>query len=154
MGIRTIHTSVLAAGLVIAGLACRQPAQIDKTAAAQMLMDLERQAWAAIRDRQADMFKGLVTENFLVVGSWRTLDLSQKVAQINDPGFTLKEFAFSDMNVTFPAQDSAIVTYKATYRYVAGGQEGGDEVNCSSVWSNRENKWLAILHSEAVPAKD
>ena len=153
MNIRITRPTVIALAMALAGLGCQQPSQIDKPAVTQTLMEKEGQAWAAIRDRQADTFKGLVTENFVTVSSWGFQDLNQKVADINNPNFTLKEFAFSDMKVIFPAQNNAVVTYKATYKYVVGGQEGGGAVNCSSVWANRDNKWLGLIHTESVPVK-
>ena len=153
MSIRIIPI-VMALGLALAGPGCQQPIQVDKSAVTQALMDMEGQAWAVVRDRQPDSFKGLVTDDFVIVSSWGTQDLNQKVADINNTNFTLKGFTFSDMKVGFPAERSAVVTYKAAYQYVAGGKEGQDEVNCSSVWANRGDKWLAIIHTESVPVKD
>jgi len=154
MSIRIIRTSAVALGLALAALGCQQPSQIDKTAATQILTEKEGQAWAAVRDRQADNFKGLVTEDFVIVSSWGTQNLKQKIADINDLNFTLKNFVFSDMNIIFTIPNDAVVTYKASYKYVAGGQEGEGTVNCASVWKNQDNKWLAIFHTESIPVKN
>ena len=106
MSIRIIPT-VMALGLALTGPGCQQPIQVDKSAVTQTLMDMEGQAWAAIRDRQADSFKGLVTDDFVIVSSWGTQDLNQKVAQINNPDFTLKEFAFSQLCSIWKEQSTA-----------------------------------------------
>jgi hypothetical protein len=66
----------------------------------------------------------------------------------------LKAFTFADMKVIFSTVGHAVVAYKADYEFVAGGQEGKGQANCCSVWANRGDKWLAILHTESVPAKD
>ena len=95
-----------------------------------------------------------MANDFVIVSSWGTQDLTQKIEDINDPNFSLKEYLFSDMKVIFSGKNRAVVTYKANYKFVAGGNEGGGSVNCSSVWENHENKWQGILHTEALPANN
>jgi hypothetical protein len=141
-------------GLALAGPGCQKPYQVDTAAATQTLMEMEGQAWAAVRDKQGDLFRSLFRDDGLIVSSWLTQDMNQKVEQINNPKFALSEYELSDMKVTFPSRNNAIVNYKATYKYVWDGQEFPATVNSASVWVNQERRWLAILHTESVFVND
>lgn len=149
-----IPTTGIILGLALAGLGCRKPNEVNKAVATQALMEMEGQAWAAVRDKQGDLFRSLFRDDGLIVSSWMTQGLDQKVEQINNPKFTLKEYELTDMKVTFPSQNNAIVNYKATYTYIWDGQERPTTVNSASVWVNQERKWLAILHTESVFVND
>ena len=52
------------------------------------------------------------------------------------------------MHVTHPAQDVAIVVYKADLQGRYKGKDVSGTYNCSGVWMNKGGKWLCPLHTE------
>ena len=66
-----------------------------------------------------------------------------------DPRHGLLEFTLSDMDVLFPSDDLAIVTYRAHQKMRMDGQEGEQDVVDSSTWLRLHGEWKCVAHSES-----
>jgi hypothetical protein len=67
----------------------------------------------------------------------------------------LKAFELSDMDVLFPTEDTAVLTYRARQSMAPRGKEEltTQEMNDSSTWVRREGRWQCVMHTETpVPA--
>jgi hypothetical protein len=110
------------------------------------VMQLEKKAWDAYKNRQADAFKALCAPNYTGVYDVGMKDAQKEVADINDT--ELRSVSFSDMHATNPSKKVAIVIYKADVQGAFKGKDFSGMYNCSAVWMNESGKWLCLLHTE------
>jgi len=56
--------------------------------------------------------------------------------------------AFADMKVVFPAADVAVISYKVTTQATSAGQDISGTYNAATVWVKYADKtWLAVFHT-------
>jgi len=123
------------------------PAKSGKSAATDTtITNLEKSAWEAFKNKQADAFEALLSKDFYAVYSdgIKTLD-----AEVADMAKTdLHDYSFADVKVVFPHPKVAVITYKATQQATSGGQDMSGNYNCGSVWVQHGGKWVGVFHTE------
>jgi hypothetical protein len=107
----------------------------------------EKAAWQAFKDKKADAFKKLISADLIAVYSDGVNNLQKELDSMAKTD--MKSFDLTDFNVTFPAHDTAIITYKATVEATQEGKDVGGTLNCGSVWHMKNGKWMGVFHSEA-----
>src|SRR5205085_2575001 len=65
---------------------------------------------------------------------------------------TLKSFAMSDVKVSSPDADTAIITYKCKVERTMGGKEDNGTYNCGSVWRKQGSEWKGVFHCDSKEA--
>jgi Domain of unknown function (DUF4440) len=104
-------------------------------------------AWEAYKNKQADAFKALMSNDYYGVYAEgvKTLD-----AEVTDMAKSdLREYSLADVKVVFPHPKVAVLTYKATVQASADGKDISGTYNCGSVWVQKSSKWAGVFHSEA-----
>jgi len=123
------------------------PAKSGKSASNESaISDLEKSAWEAYKNKQADAFKALLSKDYCGVyaDGVKTLD-----AEVADMAKTdLRDYSFADVKVTFPHAKVAVITYKATQHATSGGQDVSGTYNSGSVWIKGGGKWVGVFHTE------
>src|SRR5437867_10757548 len=108
--------------------------------------DLEKSAWEAYKNKQADAFKALLSKDYCGVyaDGVKTLD-----AEVADMAKTdLRDYSFADVKVTFPHAKVAVITYKTTQHATSGGQDVSGTYNSGSVWVQQGGSWVGVFHTE------
>lgn len=122
--------------------------------ASREIQALEQAFWKSLvaRDTQAAM--GLLAPQALMVSSHGALrfDPAQYAKMLQDPKHGLLDYALSDMEVLFPTQDVAIVTYRAHQTMQMDGDERTQDVVDSSTWMRLEGVWKCVAHTESEAA--
>jgi hypothetical protein len=137
--------------MIAAAPVCFGQARPDKAgkapAKAATITDLEKSAWEAYKNKQAEAFKALLSKDYcgVSVDGVKTLDV--EVAGMSKS--ELRDYSFADMKVVFPRGGVAIITYKATQQATSDGKDVSGTYNCGSVWVKESGKWLAVFHTEA-----
>jgi Domain of unknown function (DUF4440) len=127
---------------------CLVQAKPGKPAASEStITDLEKSAWDAYKNKQADAFKALMSKDYYGVYAEGVKNLDAEVADMAKSD--LREYSFADVKVAFPYPKVAVVTYKATVQASADGKDVSGTYNCGSVWVQREKKWVGVFHSES-----
>jgi hypothetical protein len=125
-----------------------KPAKAGKsTANESTITDLEKSAWDAYKNKQADAFKALMSNDYYGVYAEGVKSLDAELADMAKSD--LREYSFADVKVVFPHPKVAVVTYKATVQASADGKDVSGTYNCGSVWVERGKKWVGVLHSES-----
>jgi hypothetical protein len=138
--------ALIAAAPVCFGQA--SPAKSAKSASNETaITDLEKSAWEAYKNKQADAFKALLSKDYCGVYAEGIKTLDMEVADMAKTD--LRDYSFADINVAFPKSGIALITYKVTQHAASGGQDVSGTYNTSSVWVRQEGKWLGVLHTEA-----
>jgi len=123
------------------------PAMPAKSASSEKaITDLEKSAWELYKNKQADAFKKLMSQDYCgaYADALKTLDM-----EVADMAKTdLRDYSLADMKVVFPRADVAVTRYKATIQETSEGKDMSGTYNSASVWVKKSGKWLEILHTE------
>ena len=136
--------------LVIAPVCLLQgkPAKEDKSAANEStISDLEKSAWEAYKNKQADAFKALMSKDYsgVYAEGVKTLDGELAAMAMSD----LRDYSLSDVKVVFPHPKMAVMTYKATVQATSDGKDISGTYNGGSVWVQQDGKWVSAFHTES-----
>jgi len=120
---------------------------------ANTLIELEKKFWQSMVDDDTDTALSLLDEPSMLVGAQGTMQFDharyREMAEHGSMG--LKSFKLSDMNVVFPTEDTAVVTYKVEQTMAARGQNDKTTQRAmadSSVWVHKDGHWVCAMHTE------
>ena len=120
--------------------------------ARQDIEALEKRFWQSMVDEDTDTALSMLSEPSLMVSSHGTLQFDhaayRQMAEHGD--MVVKSFQLSDMNVVFPTNDTAVLTYRVKQAVAQrdGSQELKQEMADSSVWSRKDGSWRCVMHTE------
>jgi Domain of unknown function (DUF4440) len=124
------------------------PAKAGKSAASEStITDLEKSAWEAYKNKQADAFKALMSKDYYGVYAEGVKTLDTEVADMAKSD--LRDYSFSDVKVVFPHPKMAVMTYKAKVQATADGKDMSGTYNSGSVWVRQGDKWVGAFHTES-----
>jgi Domain of unknown function (DUF4440) len=125
-----------------------KPAKESKSAPSEStITDLEKSAWEAYKNKQADAFKALMSKDYYGVYAEGVKTLDTEVADMAKSD--LRDYSFSDVKVVFPHPKMAVMTYKAKVQATADGKDISGTYNSGSVWVQQGGKWVGAFHTEA-----
>jgi ketosteroid isomerase-like protein len=116
------------------------------------LIDLENKFWQAIVDQDPDAATELLTEPALMVSSHGAMKFDhagyRKMAEKGT--MVLTSYQLSDMNVVFPNDETAVLTYhvKQEVSQRDNGKSTVQEMNDTSTWIKDGDDWLCVMHTE------
>ena len=122
----------------------------------KMLEELETKFWQSMVDQETEVALELLSEPALMVSSHGTIkfdrDGYRKMAENGSKVVT--SFEFSDMDVVFANDDTAILTYRVKQAVAprAGGEGAMQAMNDSSTWIRSGTRWLCVMHTETAAA--
>lgn len=116
------------------------------------LVDLETKFWQSMVDRDTDAALDLLCEPALMVSSHGAMKFDHAgYRQMADHGsMVLNSFEFSDMEVVFPNDATAILSYRVK-QGVASRDKGAtteQEMNDTSTWIKTDQGWRCAMHTE------
>lgn len=117
------------------------------------LVDMERQYWQAIKDKDVNAAMGLTDDQCIVAGATGVASINREAfaGMLNSSAWTLNEFEFiGDVQVRVLTDNVAIVGYKVTEQLTVEGKPLTLEAADASTWVRRDGRWLCALHTEAV----
>ncbi|RZI81831.1 MAG: nuclear transport factor 2 family protein [Rubrivivax sp.] len=116
------------------------------------LIDLENRFWQSMVDEDTDTALSMLAEPALMVSSHGTMKFDHAgYRQMAEHGsMVIKSFELSDMNVVFPTEDTALVTYHAKQATASRGEDDvtEQEMADSSVWTRQDGQWRCVMHTE------
>jgi hypothetical protein len=128
-------------------LAQASPAKPAKSASNETaITHLETSAWEAYKNKQADAFKKLMSEDYCGEYAEGIKNLDREVADMAKTD--LRDYSLADMKVVFPSADVAVITYKATIQQTSEGKDLSGTYNSGSIWVKKGGKWLEVFHTE------
>lgn len=117
------------------------------------LLDLERQYWQAIKDKDVDAAMRLTDDRCIVAGAQGVASIERKAfaGMLNSGNWTLEDFHLSDdIQVRLVNEDVALVGYKVTEKLSVEGKPLTLEAYDCSAWVRRDGRWLCALHTESI----
>lgn len=117
----------------------------------EFFVDLERQVWDALVRGDADADRELLAPDFVGVYSIGIANRADHAGQLAD-GPTVASYAISDTRLIRVSAAAVMLSYRAVYSRLIGGQPGGDEtMYVSSLWTDRDGRWCNVF-SQDTPA--
>jgi hypothetical protein len=116
------------------------------------LIALEKKFWQSIVDEDTETAISLLNEPALMVSSHGAMKFDHDgYRQMAEHGsMVVKSFELSEMNVVFPSEDTAVMTYTAKQSLSARGEskQTQQEMADSSVWTRKNGEWRCVMHTE------
>jgi hypothetical protein len=109
------------------------------------LMEKEKAAWQAFKDKKPDDFKKVVSAKVMAVYADGMSDMQGELAAMQE--WDMKSFAISDYKVTSDGSDTAVTTYKVAIEGTVDGKDQSGTYNAASVWKKEKGGWMAIFHT-------
>lgn len=118
----------------------------------QTIIDLETRFWQSMVDKDARLAKTMIADDCLITGPMGAMriDPDKYEAMTEDGKWTLDSFKFSDLNVIFPSNDTAIVAYNVHQKGEMGGKAMDLRCVDSTTWVRDGQRWKCALHTETM----
>ena len=116
------------------------------------IVKLEKTFWQSMVDKDANKAMRMIADECLITGPMGTMRSDpEDYRRMTEQGdWKLDEFQFSDVQVIFPADDTAIIAYKVHQTGTMKGEEM--DLNCadSTTWVRDGDAWKCALHTETI----
>ena len=113
---------------------------------------LETEFWQSMVGKDADKAVTMIADECLITGPQGTMrsDPADYKRMTEQGEWELDQFEFSDVQVIFPQEDTAIIAYNVHQTGSMKGQEM--DLNCadSSTWVRDGDEWKCALHTETI----
>ncbi|MES2581407.1 MAG: nuclear transport factor 2 family protein [Pseudomonadota bacterium] len=123
------------------------------TTSAKTLIALETKFWQSMVDQDTDTALQMLHEPSLMASAHGAMKFDhagyRKMAE--QGSMVVTAFALSDVEVVFPTDTTAVVTYRVTQTIAArkGGQTSTQNMVDTSTWVYTGNRWMCVLHTES-----
>jgi hypothetical protein len=117
---------------------------------ADAIMEKEKAAWQAFKDKKPDDFKEVVSPNLMAVYAEGISDMQKELADMQK--WDMKSFAISDYKVTSDGPGIVVTTYKVKVEGTYNGTDQSGTYNAASVWKKKNGQWQAIFHTNIKEA--
>ena len=116
------------------------------------LIDLETKFWQSMVDQDTDAALNMLSEPALMVSEHGAMKFDHDgYRKMADQGpMVLTSFEFSDMDVMFPNDTTAVVTYRVRQGVAprGEGESTTQEMNDTSTWVQNGKLWQCVMHTE------
>jgi hypothetical protein len=137
-------------------IACRSLKENQMPASEKTLIDLENRFWQSMVDEDTDAALSLLHEPALMVSSHGSIKFDhagyRKMAEQGT--MVVKSFKLQDVNVIFPDDKTAVLSYQVKQTTAKRGESAGNTETMSdcSTWVKSGRKWQCVLHTETPMA--
>lgn len=118
----------------------------------QTIRDLETRFWQCMVDKDAETSGAMLAGESLAIGprGAMRLDPVKWEAMTKDGDWKLNSFEFSEVDVFFPSDDTAVIAYKV--HQIGTMKDEEMDLTCadSSTWVREDGDWKVALHTETV----
>jgi hypothetical protein len=117
----------------------------------ETMLEKEKAAWQAFKDKKPDDFKKVVSAKLAAVYAEGMSDMQEELAAMQK--WDMKSFAITDYKVTSDGSDTAVTTYKVAIEGTVDGKDQSGTYNAASVWKKQKGEWMAIFHTNIKEAE-
>ena len=115
------------------------------------VIDREKSYWDAMKQKDGDRTSKLSAKTSPVTGAKGVMSVPKsKMAAMTEEGkWTLEAYAFSDVEISTPTPDVAIIVYKVKQKVTMDGKTQDLGAADSTIWVRGPDGWECHAHSEA-----
>ena len=125
---------------------------MKKPALATELLDLEKQYWQAMKDKDVETAMRLTDEECIVTGAQGVARVNRQALSdmLKSAPYTLHDFELKDEQVSQLHDDVAILAYTVHEELTVDGKPVSLVSADASTWIRRDGRWRCALHTEAI----
>jgi len=116
------------------------------------IVKLEKAFWQSMVDKDANKAMKMIADECLITGPMGTMRSDpEDYKRMTETGeWELDEFEFSDVQVIFPVEDTAIIAYKV--HQTGTMKDKPMDLTCadSTTWVRDGDEWKCALHTETI----
>ena len=136
-------------GLCSSLLLSRSKASFGENASLeQQVVAKEREGLDALKAGDVGHFGELTADDAIFVDAQGPATKAQVLQNV--VGFRLTDYAIENVHFVKISPDSGLIAYKITEKGLSHGKEFAVQVYVSSIWTQRENKWLCLFSQETA----
>jgi ketosteroid isomerase-like protein len=122
------------------------------TESTDTIVKLEKTFWQSMVDKDADKAMKMIADECLITGPMGTMrsDPADYKRMTEQGEWELDDFEFSDVQVIFPAEDTAIIAYKVHQTGTMKDKPMDLECADSTTWVRDGQQWKCALHTETI----
>jgi hypothetical protein len=109
------------------------------------MMEKEKAAWQAFKDKKSDEFKKLLSPDFMAVYSDGIQTKQKEIDSMQK--WEMKSFDLSDFNLAMTGKDTAVMTYHVKVEGTSDGKDASGTYNAGSIWQMKNGEWHPIFHT-------
>jgi hypothetical protein len=117
----------------------------------ETMLEKEKAAWQAFKDKKPDDFKRVVSAKFMGVYAEGVSDMQKELADMQK--WDMKSFEISDYKVVSDGPSIAVSTYTVKVEGTYDGKDQSATYNAGSVWHKRGGDWQAVFHTNVKEEK-
>ena len=119
---------------------------------ANELIELEKQFWQAMKDRDVAAAVALTHDPCIVAGPQgvSSIDHATFGRMMEGGKWTLPEFDLRDVRVQELGDDVAVIGYKVHEKLTVDGKPITLDAADASTWVRRNGRWLCAMHTESL----
>jgi hypothetical protein len=116
------------------------------------LLDLEKQYWQAMKEKDVDTAMRLTDVECIVAGAQGVERVNRQALSdmLKNAPYTLHDFELKDPEVRQIRDDVAILAYKVHEELTVDGKPVKLDAADASTWVRRDGRWLCALHTESI----
>lgn len=116
------------------------------------LLDLEKQYWQAMKEKDVDTAMRLTDVECIVAGAQGVERVKRHALSdmLKNAPYTLHDFELKDPEVRQIRDDVAILAYKVHEELTVDGKPVKLDAADASTWVRRDGRWLCALHTESI----
>ena len=118
----------------------------------QAIIDLEKKFWDTMISKDADTATAMMATKSIVTGPKGISEISRGdfSKMMEESKWTLDSYKFSDIQVIFPNESTAVIGYKVKQKGTMDGKPYDMEAADTSTWTKSGDEWLCVMHSETM----
>lgn len=119
---------------------------------ANELLDLEKQFWEAMKERDVDTAMQLTADECILTGAQGVSNIKKQALgdMLQNAPYELHAYELKDPVVREIQDDVAILAYNVHEELTVDGKPVKLDAADSSTWIKRDGQWRCVLHTEAI----
>jgi hypothetical protein len=114
----------------------------------QQIIAKEREGLDALKTGNLELFGNLTGDDAVLVDAQGPATKAQVLKNV--AGFNLTDYSMEDVRFVPLSAKSGLITYKISEKGVSHGKEFAAQAYVSSIWAEREGKWLCLFSQETA----
>jgi hypothetical protein len=114
----------------------------------QQIVSKEREGLEALKVGDIERFGNLTADEAVMVDAHGPASKAQVLQNV--AGFKLTDYSMEDVRFVPISANAGLISYKIIEKGVSHGREFAAQAYVSSIWSERENKWVCLFSQETA----
>jgi len=116
------------------------------------ILAVEREYWDSMVTKDPKVASRLTADESVIVGAQGVSTVSGETIgeMVKSDGWKLKKYDFSDVKITNPTPDIAIIAYHVREELEVEGKPLTLEANDTTTWLRKGSNWVGVAHTESV----